>query len=809
MSEEPESINVQRRRKGAGPSGRAEAPTRRDAGQGGDGGGGGYSPRPSGGRIPAGPLGGCGTVIIVILLLVFYFFSNQGGDTNPPLDDGSNENTTDPTDFPFVEPDPTNTPRPTRAPSSGGQGSGTGDRWLVLLYQDADDQVLEQDIFLDLNEAERVGSSDKVTIIAQADRYRGAFRGDGNWTSARRYLVQQDDDLNAIHSEMLEDLGEVNMAQSQTLVDFVTWGVQNYPADHYVLILSDHGMGWPGGFSDPAPSSRDPGSAPLVSALDEDFLFLSELDEALGEIRQQTGIEKFDMIGMDACLMSQLEVYAALQPHAHYAVASEETEPALGWAYASFLQSLVDNPNMSAEELSADVVQSYIAQDQRIVDDDARQDFLRDGSSLGGFFNGDVGASQLAKQISRDVTLTAVNLDALPDLMQRYNEFTYQLQSEDQSLVASARNYAQSYTSIFGEDVPPSFIDLGHFAQLVAKQTGSKGAASAAKKLMTALNAAIVAEKHGPVKPGSTGIAIYFPNSKLYRSPYTGLQSYTEIASRFASESLWDDFLAFHYAKRPFELDDAQAVIPDSGAASRAPGAGDLSISAITTSSDSADPNHPVKLSAEIGGSNIGYAYLLIGLYDEQSNAILMADSDYLESSKTLDLNGVYYPQWPTKNFVMNFEWDVSVFSLSDGSTSTLALFAPENYGASADDATYLVEGTYTFTDGGEQKYAQLRFQDGKLIQVLGYNGDADAGAPAEISPTAGDTFTVLRKWLELDAQGNVSKTVTELGDTLTFGDTPFTWEQVYAPEGDYVVGFIVKDYDGNQKAAYANIVVK
>lgn len=808
MSEEPESINVQRRRKGGGPSGRAEAPTRRDAGQGGDGGG--YSPRPSGGRIPAGPLGGCGTVIIVILLLVFYFFSNQGGDTsNPPLDDGSNENTTDPTDSPFAEPDPTNTPRPTRAPSSGGQGGGTGDSWLVLLYQDADDQVLEQDIFLDLNEAERVGSSDKVTILAQADRYKGAFRGDGNWTSARRYLVQQDDDLNAIHSEMLEDLGEVNMAQSQTLVDFVTWGVQNYPADHYVLILSDHGMGWPGGFSDPAPSSRDPGSAPLVGALDEDFLFLSELDEALGQIRQQTGIEKFDMIGMDACLMSQLEVYAALQPHAHYAVASEETEPALGWAYASFLQSLVDNPNMSAEELSADVVQSYIAQDQRIVDDEARQDFLRDGSSLGGFFNGDVGASQLAKQISRDVTLTAVNLDALPDLMQRYNEFTYQLQSEDQALVASARNYAQSYTSIFGEDVPPSFIDLGHFAQLVAKQTGSKGAASAAKKLMTALNAAIVAEKHGPVKPGSTGIAIYFPNSKLYRSPYTGLQSYTEIASRFASESLWDDFLAFHYAKRPFELDDAQAVVPASGAATRAPGAGDLSISAITTSSDSADPNHPVKLSAEIGGSNIGYAYLMIGLYDEQSNAILMADSDYLESSKTLDLNGVYYPQWPTKNFVMNFEWDVSVFSLSDGSTNTLALFAPENYGASADDATYLVEGTYTFADSGEQKYAQLRFQDGKLIQVLGYNGDADAGAPAEISPKEGDTFTVLRKWLELDAQGNVSKTVTEPGDTLTFGDTPFTWEQVYAPEGDYVVGFIVKDYDGNQKAAYANIVVK
>jgi hypothetical protein len=29
--------------------------------------------------------------------------------------------------------------------------------WLVMLYQNADDEVLEQDIFTDLNEAELVG----------------------------------------------------------------------------------------------------------------------------------------------------------------------------------------------------------------------------------------------------------------------------------------------------------------------------------------------------------------------------------------------------------------------------------------------------------------------------------------------------------------------------------------------------------------------------------------------------------------------------------------------------------------------------
>lgn len=804
MSDEPESINVQRRRKGSdgGPTERADAPTRRDSNQGGGGGS-----RSSGGGV-GGKLGGCGSVLVVIVLVIVYLFSNKGGsDTSSPADDTGGQDSSSQTDPTIVPADdlPTKTPRPTRAPSTGKKG----DTWLVLLYEDADDEVLEQDMYLDMNEMEKVGSTDQVQIVAQMDRYKGAFKGGGNWTSARRYKIEQDDDLKTINSPVLQDLGEVNMAQSQTLIDFVTWGVKTYPADHYVLILSDHGMGWPGGWSDPLPVSRDPGKAPLIAALDGDFLYLSELDAALGKIRQQTGIKKFDMIGMDACLMSQMEVYAALEPHARYAVASEETEPALGWAYTSFLQSLADNPDMDAGELASDVVKSYVDQDERIVDDQARQEFLRDDSPMGDFFGSDVSAKQLAKEMDRDVTLTAVDLGAFPALMQSYNDFVFAMQSEDQAQIASARSHAQSYTSIFGEKVPPSYIDVGHFAQLVAKQTDSSAMDASVKTLMTALGNTVIAEKHGPKKPGSTGIAIYFPNSTLYRAAETGLKSYTKIADRFVSASLWDDFLAFHYNKRSFKADDAVPVAPDANKSSRAPGAGGVTISDITASSESADPKHPVKFSAEIGGSKVGYVYLMIGLYDKASNSIYLADTDYLESSKTLNLNGVYYPQWPTKNFVLNYEWNVGAFSISDGTTSTLALFSPEDYGASADDATYFVEGTYTFADSGEEKYAHLRFKDGKLIQVLGYTGSEDAGAPAEISSQPGDTFTVLQKWLELDEQGNITKTVSEPGDTLTFGSDPFTWKEVFVPAGDYVVGFLVSDYDGNQKASYANLVVK
>jgi hypothetical protein len=212
MSNQPE-IDVERRRKADRPTGRAETPTHRQAG-----GGGGGSYRPSGGgfNIPTkGKMGGCGGILIIILIIAYYVFFGGGG-----ADQGSDSSFYESPNQPQqVEQNlDTNIPRPTRAPLAG----EAGQKWLVMLYQDADDQVLEQDIFVDLNEAERAGSTDRVTIVGQLDRYKGAFQGDGNWTSVRRYLVTQDNDLNHISSQMVKDMGEVNMSDAASLVDFVT-----------------------------------------------------------------------------------------------------------------------------------------------------------------------------------------------------------------------------------------------------------------------------------------------------------------------------------------------------------------------------------------------------------------------------------------------------------------------------------------------------------------------------------------------------------------------------------------------------------
>ncbi|MCE7989297.1 MAG: hypothetical protein DYG89_49725 [Caldilinea sp. CFX5] len=802
----------------------------------------GGGPLPGGGQLP----GGCGGILIVLLLILVAVFGgpnllNQGGGQ----DDGSNQpvvqepplvaNTDEPTEAEATpteevqvapaeptkaaaQPAATATKRAANqaaASASGNAGATKGQRWTVLLYQDADDKVLEKDIYVDLNEAERVGSTDRVNIVAQIDRFRGGFAGDGDWVSAKRFYVTKDNDLETLGSQEVADLGEINMADPRTLIDFVTWGVKNYPADKYVLILSDHGLGWPGGWNDAssAATASPNRNIPIAEALGN-AMYLMDIDKALGQIRQQSGVDKFEILGMDACLMAHLEVFTALEPHGRYAVASQETEPALGWAYTSFLGALTSNPDSSGAELSKLIVQSYIQNDQRILDDNQRAELVSRGSTLGGIFGiltapAVPSAAEVASEMGQNITLTAFDLAKTAALNAAVNKLVTGLQEVDQRAVAQARSHTQSYTSIFGPEVPASYIDLGHFTRILQQMGASGDLAQAIAAVQSALKGAVIAEKHGRNKPGSTGVSIYYPISQLYRSPVAGPVSYTAVAKRFADASLWDDFLLFHYTGRNFEPTAQRAAVPERGVAVRGPGAGQIDVGPLTLSADSAAPGQPVLMRTEVTGENVGYIYIFAGFYDQASNAIFVADTDYLESSDTQEVDGVYYPTWPTDGqFTLEFEWEPLMFAISDGTTSETALFQPQTYGAAREETTYTVDGIYTFVENGATLAARLYFRDGLLRQVFGFTHPDQTGAPREITPEQGDTFTILEHWMDLDQRGRVTQTVRQPGGVLTFGEEPFTWQEQNAASGDYVIGFIVKDLDGNATEAYAQVNV-
>lgn len=773
---------------------------------GGSGSGGGFS-LPQGSCLAYALFGGIGVIGLILLSFLFGLFG--GDDPQPvaqePFGNISQQEQQEPLgQLPVLERDPLPT---VPAPSyEGGLVAAArseqyepGQTWTVMLYQDADDKVLEQDIFIDFNEAERVGSTDRVNIVAQLDRYRGGFSGDGDWSDTRRYYVTQDDRLDRIGSEG-QSIGEVDMSDPNELADFVLWAVENYPADRYVLIMSDHGMGWPGGWTDKAPPGGSGGRGIPIGQAIGDALYLHDIDATLQFVREQAGFDAFELVGMDACLMGHLEVFTALAPHARYAVASQEVEPAVGWAYTAFLGDLVANPDMTGADLGRSIVDSYITEDQRVTDPQARSEFVGRGP-LGAPSQG-----ELARQLQRSTTISVADLSQAPRVIDALNEFSMALQGTNQRAVAQARTYAQSFTSIWGRNTQPSYIDLQNFAAILSNEVRDPAVDAAAADLFAAIQSAVVATKNGPQMPGATGVSIYFPNSELYRSPVAGPESYIPVSRRFSEVSVWDDFLGFHYTGQPFRNETNTLAVP--AAPVVAPGEGQISVSPVRLSDDVAAPGVPVTMSADVDGDNIGYIYLFAGFYDRNANSIYMADTDYIDSGETKEVNGVFYPEWGEGAFTLEFVWEPIVFALNDGENQVQALLQPRSYGVTPELAVYTVDGQYTYVDG-EQRPATLLLSNGELQQVVAFQGEDATSAPREIVPSVGDQFTVYEKWLDLDASGRVQAISNELGGTIVFGTEPIVWEVLDGPIGEYTIGFIVEDLDGNQVESYTDISVE
>lgn len=683
------------------------------------------------------------------------------------------------------------------AKTSTAASSAKAGTWTVMLYEDGDDSVLEEDAFMDINEAEQVGSTKKVNIVVQIDRYKGAFKGKQSFTGAKRFYLTRDNDLDVINSQEVDDLGEVNMADGQTLVDFVNWAAKTYPADHYVLILADHGAGWPGGWTDPDPKNN-PDNA-LMTGYD-DMLYLNELDDALATIQKETGIGKFELIGFDACLMASLEVMAAVAPYANYAVFSQEVEPSMGWAYSAFLKQLTKNPDIDGATLGQTIVGTYIVEDTRIVDDAARARYVE--QTYGDY---EMSSAEVAKEEVKTVTLSAVDLNSLPTLMAAMDNLSIALTGINQKVVAQARSHTRAFESVFGDEYPSPYIDLGSFVKLIQKKSTSPKVAAAGDAVKAALKDVVVAEKHGSSMKGSSGVSIYFPNSKLFKEDGADYDTYTRIADRFAGESLWDDFLTFHYTGQPLAKNNK----PASKTRIIGPGAETVKLDPIVLSAGETQVGQSVSLTTSASGENVAYVYLFTGRFNEALDSLQIVDLDYIDAEQTIEIDGMVVPDWGGSEIPLDLEWQPVEYVLTDGETSLAAMLQPETYGAELADTYYSVDGTYQFASDEADCFARLLFDgEGKLVRVMGFQGSDDSGAQTEIIPTNGDQFTILDQWIPVNDTTDELNYEQKPAGTLTFGDSPWTWESQDAPAGDYVVGVIVEDLDGNTYEEYALVTV-
>ncbi|MHB8876535.1 MAG: clostripain-related cysteine peptidase [Myxococcaceae bacterium] len=362
-------------------------------------------------------------------------------------------------------------------------------RWTVLVYVIADNN-LETFALQDLVEMASPGSNATVKVLVEIDRSpefsASSVLNQPNFTSTKRFQV------NAGSLTQIADLGELDMGTSSTLADFITWGMQAEPAQHYALVLWDHGGGWKQfGVDDTN------GHSGLT----------------LGEVRQGVtiglagaGKPKFDVIGFDACLMATWETAYELRNLANVLVASEETEPGHGWDYSPMVTAL---RNISA------ITPGGLGQ------------VIADGFKVQAAQN---------PTAAKSITLSVIDMSKMTGLVNAVNGLATVLNSHIGNLqgwidVARARQESKA----FGTPGPYDLVDLQHVAERAKAVIGTV-VSSQADAVIAAVGAAVIYQVVGAGQTNAHGTSIYFA---LENSAYDPAYQALEIVSATS----WDEFL--------------------------------------------------------------------------------------------------------------------------------------------------------------------------------------------------------------------------------------------------------------------------
>jgi hypothetical protein len=412
--------------------------------------------------------------------------------------------------------------------------------WTLMIYM-AGNNNLSSAAGRDIEEIRRVASLGRLRIVAFVKRRERA--------GAAQHMELTSGGAN----DIVEELGDVDSGDPQTVLNFVKWATNRAPARRYALILWNHGGGWEpddldqiysqvrheavrsdteeADISVPTRSeldallARGAGSSknifltswiPVLSlnnmtqraiASDDGSLHsidTIELENLVRSIRDHFG-RRLDLLGMDACLMSNLEVAYQVRNYVDVIVGSEEQEPNSGWPYTEILEALAAKSTMDSRNLGRTIVDCYI-------------------SSYRG--------------TGEQVTQCALDATRIANFMRGFDALAIALRRQ----LATNRSVVESaYWNTTNFRTDGSLIDIRSFCRgLTDNVEAQESVIMAANQVLTAHTPGgfVVREDHqGDTVEDCGGISVYFPKPKRNVS-----QFYRDLA--IAEDSQWDDFLA-------------------------------------------------------------------------------------------------------------------------------------------------------------------------------------------------------------------------------------------------------------------------
>jgi hypothetical protein len=318
-----------------------------------------------------------------------------------------------------------------------------------------------------------------------------------SWRGVRRYKIESHPDSKKIHSPVLKDLGQADMSSSKTLANFLAWGMQKYPAKHYIVLFSDHGAGFLG-------AEEDRGT----------IMSMPAIKEAFDKAAEKTG-KKPDIIAFDTCLMAQAEVANELKDSAKYLIASEEIIGGDGYPYKEILPA-IDQAISEGKSDPKDIAKVFIEKGEEVNEHRTKTLSAIDLKAIGKVVDA-------ANTLAKDILAGKADLDDVRDSLR--------------------------YTQHFGLDAPPMepYIDFRDIWDLADMMEGNPNIKNRdikkdLKELKKAVETAVVFEEHKDDEDyeGAHGISIYAPRREKSVSEKL-FKKYDEL--RMSKRTKWNEFI--------------------------------------------------------------------------------------------------------------------------------------------------------------------------------------------------------------------------------------------------------------------------
>lgn len=444
--------------------------------------------------------------------------------------------------------------------------------WTIAVYMGADND-LDPFALKDLKEMERGLPEEGVDCIVLVDRAKGpATAGDDRTDRVVRIKRNTEKGLK---SEVLARPGEINTADPAVLQGFLTAVIKTFPAQHYALIMWNHGGGWAYHITD----SDAPGAAKGHGTLS-----LPKLRQGISGALKDTGVKKLDLVGFDMCLMAQMETAAEIADLAQVMVASQALEPGDGWPYEEILPAF-GKESLGVRRLGAQIVDAY-------------------GKHYG----------ERQEQVA---TLSAVDLGEVQKLAETMNTLAAKMsQSVPASWPAISRAffYSESYadrTDIRKGVSGLASVDLLDLLKRLRHAVTPFPADQEYQDIVGIMDRAVIASSVSPRHRLSHGLAIYAPTtSQQYNAQYEQVQ--------LAKTGAWPKLLAtLHQTQKDNlstpKISGIKVVDAQSGQAVKG-----------------GKPGGGFRIEATVEGENVLWVQYLQAQRDEKNKGIIILEKSYV-----------------------------------------------------------------------------------------------------------------------------------------------------------------------------------